>query len=68
MNCKSDLIYDHLFIVHHQLFGKMNYLYPIVGYRIQPLRSGKINFRIFGSLPIWDLASTPWAPIKKEVQ
>lgn len=26
-------------------------LYPIVGYRILPLKSNKINFRIFGQIP-----------------
>lgn len=30
----------------------VNYLlYPIVGYRISPLNSGKVNFRIFGHIP-----------------
>ncbi|WP_418262714.1 hypothetical protein [Flavobacterium faecale] len=29
-----------------------NYLlYPIVGYRLQPLKSNKVNFRIFGQIP-----------------
>lgn len=41
------------------------YLYPLLGYRIQPLHSDKHNFRIFGSLPIWGLASTPWGPYKE---
>ena len=26
-------------------------IYPIVGYRIVPLASGKVNFRIFGQIP-----------------
>ena len=28
-------------------------LYPLIGYRLLPLDSGKINFRIFGLLPLW---------------
>lgn len=27
-------------------------LYPMLGYRFLPLRSGKINFRIFGQVPL----------------
>ncbi len=32
------------------------YLYPILGYRFFPLKSNKINFRVFGELPLtnWD--------------
>jgi hypothetical protein len=34
--------------------GLHNYiLYPIIGYRLQPLRSKKVNFRLFGSYPIY---------------
>ena len=49
--------------------GKTNqhYLfYPIVGYRLQPLKSNRINFRIFGSTPFSglnsdeDIAFTPF--------
>lgn len=29
------------------------YLYPTIGYRISPLKSKKINFRIFGQLPLY---------------
>jgi hypothetical protein len=38
--------------------GKTNQhylLYPIVGYRLQPLKSNKVNFRIFGSIPFTGL-------------
>ena len=27
------------------------FLYPIIGYRIQPLKSDRVNFRIFGIIP-----------------
>lgn len=36
------------------IYGKTSqpyFLYPIVGYRILPLKSGKFNFRIFGQIP-----------------
>jgi hypothetical protein len=36
------------------IFGKTNepyLLYPIVGYRIMPLKENKVNFRIYGSFP-----------------
>ena len=33
-----------------------NYLaYPIVGYRLHPLKSGKVSFRIYGSVPFTGL-------------
>jgi len=32
--------------------GKHYVLGPIVGYRFQPLKSNKVNFRIFGSIPV----------------
>jgi len=38
--------------------GKTNQhylLYPIVGYRLQPLKSNKVVFRIFGSIPFTGL-------------
>ena len=41
------------------------YLYPLLGYRIQPVRWNKLNFRIFGSIPLWGLESTPWGPSKE---
>ncbi|WP_320053680.1 hypothetical protein [uncultured Acetobacteroides sp.] len=32
---------------------KYNYLlYPIIGYRLQPLKSNKVNFRVFSCVPI----------------
>ena len=34
--------------------GSHNYiLYPIIGYRLQPLRSKKVNLRLFASYPIY---------------
>jgi hypothetical protein len=33
------------------------WLYPIVGYRLQPLKSNKVNFKIFGSIPFSGLNS-----------
>ena len=29
------------------------YIYPTIGYRISPLKSKKINFRIFGQVPLY---------------
>jgi hypothetical protein len=40
--------------------GKTNqhyWLYPIVGYKLQPLKSNKVNFRIFASIPFSGLYS-----------
>jgi hypothetical protein len=38
---------------------KQNYLlYPIFGYRLQPLKSNRVNFRIFGSIPFTGLKNT----------
>lgn len=31
--------------------NKPYFLYPLVGYRILPLRSNKLNFRVFGHIP-----------------
>jgi hypothetical protein len=42
------------------IIGKTNqhyWLYPLVGYRLQPLKSNKVNFRIFGSIPFSGLNS-----------
>lgn len=42
----------------HYLLG------PIIGYRIQPLKSNKVNFRVFASIPLigfdTDLMYIPW--------
>lgn len=35
--------------------GNTNYnylLYPIVGYRLQPLKSNKVNFRVYSCIPV----------------
>jgi hypothetical protein len=31
------------------------FLYPIIGYRYQPLKAKKLNFRVFGSMPVGGL-------------
>jgi hypothetical protein len=33
------------------IINKNDCLYPILGYRFQPIKSGDISFRIFGSIP-----------------
>ena len=33
------------------------FLYPMIGYRILPLNSGKLNFRIFGQIPFSGLGA-----------
>jgi hypothetical protein len=39
-------------------------LYPIVGYRILPLKSNEINFRIFGQIPFFETHATiPFIPL-----
>lgn len=30
-------------------------IYPIIGYRILPLKSGRLNFRIFGEIPFYGI-------------
>jgi len=32
-------------------------VYPILGYRFQPIKPNKLNFRIFGSLPLIKMES-----------
>ncbi len=40
-------------------------LYPMLGYRYQPLKSKKLNFRIYGSIPFseWDTVDILYIPI-----
>ncbi len=40
-------------------------LYPIIGYRFLPLKSKKINFRIFGQIPLsgFDVGGVIFSPI-----
>jgi len=42
------------------MLGKENkyyVFYPILGYRIQPIRPKKVNFRVYGSWPLNTLSN-----------